>query len=192
MTANPEHGNTIMRLWLLIHRVRDALFMCEDSAFAEHGLTTEQFTLLAAVKGAGGSLRPSGLASLMDRSPNSVSMLVDRMVKAGLVRRFRDRKDRRVVNVMLTSKGEEALAPAIVVGWELIKKILSPLSSEDMNTLANLLEIVKCECFAYLNPGMNTAEIRRNSVTNRSDLYKQMVGNVFPPGYETKRKHVGK
>jgi DNA-binding MarR family transcriptional regulator len=161
------------------------LFLCEDSVFAEYGLTTERFTLLAAVKGAGGSLRPVDLASLMDRSPNSVSMLVDRMVKEGLVKRTRDRKDRRVVNVALTRKGEDALAPAMGVGWELVNKILSALSDEDKNTLADLLETVKCECFGYLNPGTDMAEIRGNSITNRPDLYKQMVENVFPPA--TKR-----
>jgi len=175
-----------MRLWLLVHRVRDAFFLCEDSVFAEHGLTTEQFTLLAAVKGAGGSLKPSEIAGIMDRSPNSVSMLVDRMVKAGLVRRIRDRKDRRVVNVMLANKGEEALEPSMVVGWELAKKILSALSDEEKNTLADLLETVKCECLGYLNPGTDMAEIRRNSVTNRPDLYKQMMENVFPRGHGAK------
>jgi DNA-binding MarR family transcriptional regulator len=192
MAIDSKSENTIMRLWLLMHRVRDALFLCEGSVFEEYGLTTEQFTLLAAVKGAGGNQRPSELATLMDRSPNSVSMLVDRMVKAGLVRRTRDRKDRRVVNVMLTNKGEEALEPSIVVGWELVKNILSPLSDEDKNTLANLLEIVKCECFGYLNPGVNIAEIRRNSITNRPDLYKQMVKSVFPHSYEAKRQGVRK
>lgn len=186
MTINPKSQNTIMRLWLLVHRVRDAFFLCEDSVFAEHGLTTEQFTLLAAVKGAGGSLKPSEIAGIMDRSPNSVSMLVDRMVKAGLVRRIRDRKDRRVVNVMLANKGEEALEPSMVVGWELAKKILSALSDEEKNTLADLLETVKCECLGYLNPGTDMAEIRRNSVTNRPDLYKQMMENVFPRGHGAK------
>ena len=188
MTKNFKSENTIMRLWLLIHRVRDALFLCEDSAFEEFGLTTEQFTLLAAVKGAGGSQRPGELAGLMDRSPNSVSMLIDRMVKAGLVRRIRDRKDRRVVNVMLTNKGEEALGPALVVGWQLVQKILSPLSEEDKSTLANLLELVKCECFGYLNPGMNMADIKRSSVTNRPDLYEQMLENVLNPGLDDKKQ----
>ena len=39
-------------------------------------------------------------------------MIVDRMVKAGLVRRARDKGDRRAVHVAITSKGENALKPA--------------------------------------------------------------------------------
>jgi DNA-binding MarR family transcriptional regulator len=188
MTAYSESGNTIFKLWLLLHRVRDILALCEDSVYREYGLTTEQFTVLAAVKGSGGSLRPTDLASLMERSPNSVSMLVDRMVKAGLVRRTRDRSDRRVVNVSLTAKGENAVEPAAPAGWELIQKILSPLSHEEKHTLGSLLEIVKCECLGYLNPKADMAEIIKNSVTNRPDLYERMIKNVFPSGSAAKRR----
>jgi DNA-binding MarR family transcriptional regulator len=135
----------------------------------------EQFGLLATVKGSGGSLRPSDLALLLERSPNSVSMLVDRMVKAGLVKRTRDRIDRRVVNVALTGKGENALKPAVPAGWDLVRKILSPLSDKDMRVLADLLEVVKCECLAHLNPEADVAEIRKKSVTNRRDLYERSI-----------------
>jgi DNA-binding MarR family transcriptional regulator len=185
MAMNSESGNTVMRLWLLLHRVHDALALCEDSIFKEYGLTSEQFRLLAAVKGTGGSLRPIDLASILERSPNSVSMLVDRMVKVGLVRRTRDRKDRRTVNVALTSKGEMALGPAMPAGWEFIQKTLSRLSYEDKHALADLLETMKCEFLAYLKPEVDRAVISKNSGTNRPDLYKtyqRVVRDVLPSG----------
>jgi DNA-binding MarR family transcriptional regulator len=188
MAMESESGNTVLRLWLLLHRVRDVLAQCEDSIFAEYGITTEQFAVLAAVKSRGGSLRPTDLALILERSPNSVSMLVDRMVKAGLVKRTRDRRDRRVVNVTLTSKGENALKPATPAGWEFIQKILSPLSSKDKQTLASLLEGIKCELRGYLNPEVDMVGIIKNSVTNRPDLYKEMVKNVFPSGSAAKRQ----
>jgi DNA-binding MarR family transcriptional regulator len=52
-------------------------------------------------------------------------MMVDRMVKADLLRRLRDRKDRREVRLVITSKGETALKPATLAGWEFIQKIRS-------------------------------------------------------------------
>jgi DNA-binding MarR family transcriptional regulator len=188
MALNSESRNTVLRLWLLLHRVRDALVLCEDSIFKEFGLTTEQFAVLAAVKSRGGSLRPTDLARISERSPNSVSMLIDRMVKAGLVRRIRDRRDRRMVRVSLTIKGEKALKPATPVGWEFIQKILSPLSDEDKRTLASLLEIVKCELTGYLNPEVDMAEIIKSSFTNDPDLYKRMVKNILPSTPEAKRR----
>jgi len=189
---NSKSGNTVLRVWLLLHRVRDILALCEDSIFAEYGITTEQFSVLAAVKSRGGSLRPTDLASILERSINSMSMLVDRMVKAGLVRRARDRIDRRVVRVTLTSKGANAIERAIPEGWDFIQKILSPLSYKDKQALASMLETVKCELLGHLNPQVDMAEIIKNSVTNQPGLYERMIKNIFPSGSEAKRKGMQK
>jgi len=188
MAVDSESKNTVLRLWLLLHRVRDALVLCEDSIFREFGLTTEQFAVLAAVKSSDGSLRPTDLALVLERSPNSVSMLVDRMVKAGLGRRTRGKSDRRIVHVSLTTKGENALKPATSTGWEFIQKILSPISYKDKHVLASLLEIVKCELLGYLNPEVDMAEIIKNSVTNQPGLYERMIKNIFPSTPEAKRR----
>jgi DNA-binding MarR family transcriptional regulator len=188
MALNSESGNRVLRLWLLLHRVRDGIVLCEDSIFGKYGLTTEQFSVLAAVKSRGGSLKPSELGTILARRPNSMSMLVDRMVKAGWVRRTRDRKDRRLVNVYLTSKGEKALEPAAPAGWEFIQKILSPLSDKDKEALNTMLEVLKCEIDAYLNPEADMAEVIKNSYTKQPRLYERMVKNIFPSGSEGKRR----
>ncbi len=155
--------------------------------FSKYGLTTEQWGVLTAIK-ARGPMRQTDLAELLERSLNSISMLVDRMVKAGLVRRTRDRKDRRVVTVSLISKAEKVVDPAVIAGWEFIHEILSPLSDNDQRDLAGMLEKVKCELDGYLNPEMDKAEIIKNSFTNDPDLYKRMAKNLLPPGYEAKRR----
>jgi len=188
MAVNSESENTVLRLWLLLRRVGDALARCQDLVFSKYGLTTEQFGVLTSIKSRG-PLRVTDVASILERTPNSISMLIDRMVKAGLVRRTRDRKDRRVVTVSLTSKGETAVEPAIPVGWEFIHDILSPLSYDDQRAFASMLETVKCVLAGYLNPEMDKSEIIKNSFTKRPDLYKRMVKNVLPPDYEAKRKH---
>jgi hypothetical protein len=109
------------------------------------------------------------------------------MVKAGLVRRIRDRKDRRVVIVSSTEKGKITVEPAVVAGWEFIHEILSRLSNDEQRDLADMLERVKCELIGYLEPEMDREEILKNSLSNDTDLYKRMVENLLPPGYEAKR-----
>ena len=190
MTVNHESENTILRLWLLLPRVGDALALCQDLVFSKYGITTEQWRVLVCIKSRG-PLRPVDLASMLERSPNSMSMIIDRMVKAGLVRRTRDRKDRRAVFVSMTDKGKEAVEPAAPAGWEFIHKLLSPLSCDDQRALASMLETIKCELIGYLNPEMDMAEIIKNSFTNDPNSYKRMVKNVLPSGYEAKRR-VGK
>jgi DNA-binding MarR family transcriptional regulator len=188
MTINYESENTVLRLWLLLRRVGDSLMRCQDLLFSKSGLTTEQWGVLTAIK-ARGPLRPSDLSQILERTPNSMSMLIDRMVKAGWVRRIRDRKDRRVVIVSFSSKGEKAVQPTVIAGWEFMHDILSSLSLNDQRNLASLLETVKCELDSYLEPEMDKAEILKNSLSNDPDLYKRMLKNLLPPGYEAKRKH---
>jgi hypothetical protein len=115
-------------------------------------------------------------------------MLVDRMVKAGLVRRTRDRKDRRTVFVSLTNKGKEAIDPAVPAGWEFFNKVVSSLSGADQRALADMLEILKCEFNGYINPEMGGAEITKKSLTKDPNLYKRMLKNLLPPGYQLKSK----
>jgi hypothetical protein len=116
------------------------------------------------------------------------------MVKAGLVRRTRDRKDRRVITVSFTEKGKIAIEPAVPAGWEFIHEVLSTLSDDEERDLANMLERVKCQLVGYLEPEMDEAEILKNSLSNDPDLYKRVV-QLLPPGYEAKRtagKRTGK
>ena len=188
MVIDSESKNTVLRLWLLLHRVLDVLVRCEDSIYSQYGITYEQFTVLGQAKGRGGSARIIDLARGLESAPNSVSTLVDRMVKAGLVSRTRGRIDRRVVHVSLTSKGENAIKLATPAGWELIQKILSPISDKDKDALASMLETVKCESLGYLNPDVDMGETIKNSVTNQPDLYQLMVKNVLPSGSEAKRQ----
>jgi DNA-binding MarR family transcriptional regulator len=170
VALDSRSGNTVLRLWLLLHRIRDGLVLCEDSMFGKYGLTTEKYSVLATVKSRGGSLKPIELAEILGRSPNSVSMLIDRMVKAGWVRRTRDRMDRRGVNVSLTTKAEETIGPAAEAGWEFIQKILSPLPDKDKQSLTSMLEAVKCEADGCLHPEADRAEINRSSYAKQSSL----------------------
>lgn len=194
MAVNVEQENTVLRLWLLLRRVGDKLAVCQDLEYSKYGITTEQFGVLASIKSRG-PLRPTDLGSLLERSVNSMSMLIDRMVKAGLVRRTRDRKDRRVVTVSLTEKGKATVEPAIPAGWEFIHEVLSTLSDDEQRDLANLLERVKSELDSYVYPEMDIEEIAKSSFTNDPDLYKRMVKNVLPHDYEAKHtagKRTGK
>lgn len=187
MAVNSEQENTVLRLWLLLRRVGDQLSVCQDLVYNRYGLTTEQFGVLASIKSRG-PLRPLDLAEILERSPNSMSMIVDRMVKARLVRRTRDRKDRRAVFVSMTDKGRQAVEPAFPAGWEFIHRVVSPLSHDDQRSLADMLETVKGELVSYLNPEMDTGEITKRSLTKDPDLYKRVVKNVLPSGYEAGRK----
>jgi len=189
MTINfEEDGELILKLWYMSHRTRALLKMCEDQIYGEYNLTMEQYSVLAAIKHIGGPARPTDIAQWLGRSTNTISMIVDRMVKAGLVRRVRDRRDRRVVNVSITSKAENALKPAIRAGWEFIQKITSPLAYEDKHTFIRLHEALRYEILKYLNPGMNVEELARNEDEQHANLMERLIQYGLPSAAEAKRQ----
>jgi DNA-binding MarR family transcriptional regulator len=186
MKINLESGNLALRLWFMVHRTHEMLKMCEDRVFREYKLTTEQYVVLLTIKYLDGPVRPTDVARWLGRSPNSVSMIVDRMVKASLLRRVRDRKDRRVVWLNITNKGETALKPAIMAGFEFIQNILSQLSYDDRHTLMELLDKLQYAAVDYLNPGADIEEIRRNEAESHGNLMERLIQYCGPQLLETK------
>ncbi|OGN97130.1 MAG: hypothetical protein A2Z77_06160 [Chloroflexi bacterium RBG_13_51_36] len=153
-----------LRLWRQLYQTYTLLKRCEDSIFEEHGLTTEQYAVLVSIEFLGEPARITDIARWLERSTNSISMIVDRMVKAGLIRRVRDKGDRRVVFVSKTSKAESRFKPATVASFESIRKMLSPVPYEDRHSLFNLLGEVKYAILRCLNPGADIEEIKRSEL----------------------------
>jgi len=174
--------------WVLLRQVYNLVSKCEDKVFSEYRLTTEQHTVLMAIKNISGPVRITDIARWLDRSVNSVSMIIDRMVKAGLVKRTRDRKDRRTVFVTMTSKAEEAYVPATIAGWGLIQEILSPLSDEDKSTLIRLLETLRDKTYDYLEPGGVVEEVKVNETENMAQHMKQAAKYTSPSTPDAKHQ----
>jgi DNA-binding MarR family transcriptional regulator len=168
-----KFGNIDKGVWIALRQTYNLVLRCEDRVFAEHEITTEQHAVLMAVKHIDGPVRPTDVARWLDRSVNSVSMIIDRMVKAGLVKRVRDRKDRRTVFLTMTDKAEKAYVRASLAGWELIQEILSPLSDKDKRTLIKLLETLRDKTYDYLGSGEVAEEVRRSETENMAQLMKQ-------------------
>jgi DNA-binding MarR family transcriptional regulator len=102
-------------------------------------------------------------------------MIVDRMVKAGLLRRVRDRKDRRVVNVFLTSKGEKAFGPATVAARKAAQQMILSLSDKDKHTFVSLSEMISYKLLQYLNPEADTEVMLKNDIKRRDTLMKRWL-----------------
>lgn len=98
---------------LLIFRtaLRRYLAWSAESA-AEHGLTAQQSQLLLAVRAHPNATPPSirELAGYLLIRHHSVVGLANRVEAAGLVRRFADEQDQRVVRLQLTDRGRSLIA----------------------------------------------------------------------------------
>jgi len=174
--------------WILLRQVHNLVLQCEERVFSGHELTTERHAVLMAIKHIDAPVRVTEVAKWLDRSTNSVSMIIDRMVKAGLVRRVRDRKDRRAVSLTITNETEKIFALATVAGWGLIQEILSSLSDEDRLTLIRLLETLRDKAYNYLGSGEVVEEVKRNKAENMTQFMKQAAKYKSSSTPEAKRQ----
>ncbi len=160
-------SNPLLNAWLVLHQTYNLVSRCEDALFAKEGLTTQQHAVLISIKYINAPVTPTRIAHWLDRNPNSISMIVDRMEKDGLVKRvIRGARDRRLVPLVMTDRGKEVLDHSTVSGWKLVERVLSYLPEDEMRTLASLLEKVRQGAFEYLSPGEIMEEIKVNEAKN--------------------------
>ncbi len=75
--------------------------------------------------------------------PNSTaSMLVDRLVKKGLLKRIRDEKDRRRVLIFITDEALKKKKEIEVIHMECFREMLKPASEEEVDTIIKGLRIL--------------------------------------------------
>jgi DNA-binding MarR family transcriptional regulator len=187
MITNYELEDLSVTLWRTVYQTYTRFKNGMDQILAEQGLTMEQYLVLVTIKYHDAPIRITDVARWLERSTNSVTMIVDRMVKAGLLRRVRDRSDRRTVNVFLTSKAENVLESANPAAWEFMQQGMSPLSSKDKNAFASLLKMINHKLLAYLNPGADVEGMLKNDSKQQEYLMKQWRKQPWLATPEAKR-----
>jgi MarR family 2-MHQ and catechol resistance regulon transcriptional repressor len=190
--ANVGPLTAVLKSWRQVYQIYNLLRQCQNQICGEYGLTVEQYSILIVLNYAGGSARITDIARWLIRSTNSITMIVDRMVKVGLVKRTRDRVDRRVVKVTPTSKGKAAVKQAHVAVLEFVRKIFQPLSYEDNNTLFGLLGTVKYETLKYSNPGLDIKEVKRIESKQVESIVRWLSGEQIAPAPKAKGQAGGK
>jgi DNA-binding MarR family transcriptional regulator len=121
-------NNQLLGAWMLFHQTYNSISRCEDKEFGKWGISAQQHAILMAITRADGPVTPGQIARWVDRNANSITLMLDRMEKSGLVVRTRNVNDRRSLYVEITEKGVEVLKKGIEVGWSIIHHTWSPVS----------------------------------------------------------------
>ncbi len=113
------------------------------SIFESEDITPQQFNILRILRGS----HPQPLSTLQIRERmlekmSDTSRLVDRLVNKGLVKKLTCRKDRRLVDVVITDKGRKLLE-RLDTRQDEIDGVLQNLSEKDANILSDLLDKIR-------------------------------------------------
>jgi DNA-binding MarR family transcriptional regulator len=111
-----------------------------ETVFANHGLDTGEFDVLATLRRSGQpSVRPTELYRDLMVSSGGMTDRLRRLEQAGLIDRVACDEDKRSKHVRLSDKGKAVIDAAFKQDMELERVLLSALTSEDQSMLADLL-----------------------------------------------------
>ena len=122
-----------------IRRIMRAVDLHSRRLAEEHGLTGPQLATLQAAASLGES-STGVLARAVHLSGPTVTGILDRLTKRGLVDRTRNGQDRRSVTIRLTSDGEEVLAAAPSLLQDRFRQELVSLEEWEQTTILATLQ----------------------------------------------------
>ncbi len=130
--------NEKFNLWILINQTRDIMNAAREKEVEKHGLSAEEQRLMLFVqimeKTGGEKVTGSDIARWLFRKPSSISELLTRMEKRGLVQRVPDPDNKKSIIIKLTEKGAQLSDKAHSEG-ELISYLMSSLSEDERHQL---------------------------------------------------------
>jgi DNA-binding MarR family transcriptional regulator len=125
-----------------LRRTADAVARYVEAELGEWRMTAAQYgVLLHLMKGEPLSL--TDLSGLIFRSNSTLTSLIDRMERDGLVARVAHVNDRRVTTVALTQKGRELLLEIRGHHRPFLADMMSCLSPEELSQLGALLNKIE-------------------------------------------------
>jgi DNA-binding MarR family transcriptional regulator len=149
MTTGHDLAMALRAAYLALHRRSEA-------AFAPHGVTADQFVLLATLA-RGNALTQRELARRMSSDPSTVRAMLVLLERRGLVERDEHPTDARARTVALTAKGKRAFRELWAVGEPIRAGMLAALGPGEAETLVGLLTrvagVLTAEAVAVGGPG---------------------------------------
>jgi MarR family transcriptional regulator, 2-MHQ and catechol-resistance regulon repressor len=135
--ANPATDH----VWLVMMKSMRALTRYAAAGIEETGLGLSDFGVLEVLLNKG-PLPVNTIGPIVDLTPGSISIAVDRLFAKGLVTRVESAKDRRVRVVALTPRGKELIVSAFRKHSGQMKRVFSELSAEELRGLEVALKEV--------------------------------------------------
>src|SRR6478735_794804 len=132
MTTGHDLAIALRAAYLALHRRSDA-------AFAPHGVTADQFVLLATLARGGEALTQRDLARRMSSDPSTVRAMLVLLAARGLVERDTHPTDARARTVALTAKGRRAYRRLWKAGQSIRARMLGALGPGEADTFVRLL-----------------------------------------------------
>ena len=133
----PEETKRALNAFINLQRASNSIAARLSAQLESEGLTIGQFGVLEALLHLGPMCQHT-LGEKLLRSGGNITLVVDNLEKHGWVRRERQKDDRRMIVIHLTSLGHELIARVFPRHARAIVKEMSPLDSSELESLRRL------------------------------------------------------
>ncbi|MFF4038904.1 MULTISPECIES: MarR family winged helix-turn-helix transcriptional regulator [unclassified Streptomyces] len=139
--VRPDLDTKAMEVFGRIYRLSRAMGDRMEKAYAPYGISRGEFDVLATLRRSGEpfTLSPRQLSATLMLTTGGMTGRLDKLERAGLLRRSPDPHDRRGLQVTLTEKGLDVIDQAVGAGLAVQTAALSSLDTEQADQLAGLL-----------------------------------------------------
>jgi MarR family transcriptional regulator, 2-MHQ and catechol-resistance regulon repressor len=138
-------------VWLVTLKAMRALRRYAAAGIAGTGLGDSDFRILELLLHKG-PLPVNTIGPIVDLTPGSISIAVDRLVAKGLVSRVESIDDRRVRIVALTPRGKDLIFRAFRKHAGQMRRVFSELSPEELQCLEVALKKIGKRAAALMEP----------------------------------------
>jgi len=140
----PELDPSAAEAYLVLLRVSADILAAAATHLGRHGLSMGRFSvLMLLLRAQGTGVSPSVLAEKSGVTRATMTGLVDRLEREGLVRRESNQSDRRSHTVRLTPKGDELLSGMLPAHFRRVARLMAQVGAGERKSLVALLEKVK-------------------------------------------------
>jgi DNA-binding MarR family transcriptional regulator len=123
---------------VLLLEAESMMYRARSKELRKFDLTSEQAGALFVIQAIGDKATPAEISRWLLRRPHTISSLLNRMKKKGLINMVHDSHRKNIQRITLTAKGKQSYYHSIRSGS--IQKILSFLSEEQYQQLRSLLK----------------------------------------------------
>ncbi|MET9893647.1 MarR family transcriptional regulator [Streptomyces sp. NPDC006465] len=139
--VRPDLDTAAMEVFGRVFRLSRAMGDRMEKAYARYGISRGEFDVLATLRRSDVpyTLSPRELSATLMLTTGGMTGRLDKLERAGLLRRSPDPHDRRGLQVTLTDEGLRLIDEAVGAGLDVQTAALSALDSEQAAQLAGLL-----------------------------------------------------
>ena len=140
-SVRPDLDTAAMEVFGRVFRLARTMGDRMERAYAPHGISRGEFDVLATLRRSDApyTLSPRQLSATLMLTTGGMTGRLDKLERAGLLRRSPDPHDRRGLQVTLTDKGLRLIDEAVAAGLAVQTEALSHLDEERARQLADLL-----------------------------------------------------